>query len=44
MNLGKLVPSKVHGKLGNAKIANKHFPRLGLGVPYIVGKLERRAF
>ena len=44
MNLGKLVPLEVHGRAGNAKIANKYFPMSEWGVPYIVGKLKRRAF
>ena len=44
MNLGKLVPLEVHGKVGNAKIEKKYFPMLERGVPYIVGKLKRRAF
>ena len=33
VNLGKLVPLKVHGRLGNAKIAKKKFPMLEWGVP-----------
>ena len=44
VNLGKLVPLKVHGRLGNAKIAKKYFPILEWGVPYTVGKLKKRAF
>ena len=44
MNLGKLVPLKVHGKVGNAKIAKKYFPMSEWGLPYTVGKLKRRAF
>ena len=44
MNLGKLVPLEVHGRVGNAKIAKKYFPMLERGVPYIVGKIKRRAF
>ena len=44
MNLGKLVPLEVHGMVINAKIAKKYFPMLEWGVPYIVGKLKRRAF
>ena len=44
VNLGKLVPLEVHGKLINAKIAKKYFPMLEWGVPYTVGKLKRRAF
>ena len=44
VNLGKLVPLEVHNKLGNAKIAKKYFPMLEQIVPYIVGKLKRRAF
>ena len=42
MNLGKLVPLKVHGRVRNAKIAKKYFPMLELGVPYTVGKLKKR--
>ena len=37
VNLGKLVPLEVHGRVGNVKIAK-------WGVPYTVGKLKRRAF
>ena len=44
MNLGKLVPLEVHGRVGNAKIARKYFPMLDWGVPYAVGKLKRRDF
>ena len=44
MNLGKLVPLEVHGRVGNAEIANKYFPMSELGVPYTVAKLKRRAF
>ena len=44
VNLGKLVPLEVHGRLGNAKIARKYFLILEWGVSYIVGKLKRRAF
>ena len=44
MNLGKLVPLEVHGRVGNAKKAKKYFPMSKWGVPYTVGKLKRRAF
>ena len=44
VNLEKLVPLEVHGRLRNAKIAKKYFPMLERGVPYAVGKLKRRAF
>ena len=44
MNLGKLVPLEVHGRVRNAKIANKYFLMSEWGVPYTVGKLKRRAF
>ena len=44
MNLGKLVPLEVHGRVGNAKISKKYFPMLEWGVPNTVGKLKRRAF
>ena len=44
MNLGKLVPLEVHGRVGNAKIAKKYFLMLEWGVPYSVGRLKRRAF
>ena len=44
MNLGKLVPLEVHGSLGNAKITKKYFSMLEWGVPYIFGKLKKRAF
>ena len=42
MNLGKLVPLKVHGRVRNVKIAKKNFSMLKWGVPYTVGKLKRR--
>ena len=44
MNLRKLVPLEVHNRVKNAKIAKKYFLMLEWGVPYIVGKLKRRAF
>ena len=44
MNLGKLVPLEVHGRVRNAKIAKKYFLMSEWGVPYTVGKLKRRAF
>ena len=44
VNLGKLVPLELHGKVGNAKIAKKYFLMSKWGVPYTVGKLKRRAF
>ena len=44
VNLGKLVPLEVHGRVGNDKIAKKYFLMLEWGVPYTVGKLKRRAF
>ena len=37
-------PLEVHGRVRNAKIAKKYFPMSEWGVPYIVGKLKRRAF
>ena len=44
VNLRKLVPLEVHGKLGNAKIARKCFLMLEWGMPYTTRKLKRRAF
>ena len=44
VNLGKLVPLEVHGRVKNTKIAKKYFLMLEWDVPYIVGKLKRRAF
>ena len=44
MNLGKLVPLEVHGRVGNAKIAKKYFLMSEWGVPHTVGKLKRSAF
>ena len=44
MNLGKLVPLEVHGRVRNAKIAKKYFPMSEWDVPYTVGKLKRRTF
>ena len=44
VNLGKLVPLEIHGRVRNAKTAKKYLPMLEWGVPYIVGKLKRRAF
>ena len=44
VNLGKLVPLKVHGRVKNAKIKNKYFPMSEWGVSYTIGKLKRRNF
>ena len=44
VNLGKLVPLEVHGRVRNAKIAKKYFPMSKWGVPYTVGKLKKRDF
>ena len=44
MNLGKLVPLEVHGRVKNAKIEKKYFPMLEWGVLFIVGELKRGAF
>ena len=44
VNLGKLVPLEVHGKVRNVKIAKKYFLMSKWGVLYIVGKIKRRAF
>ena len=44
MNLGKLVPLEVHGRVINAKIEKKYFPMSKWGASYTVGKLKRRAF
>ena len=41
VNLGKLVPFEVHGRLGNDKIKKEIFLMSKYGVPYIVGKLKR---
>ena len=44
VNLGKLVPLEVHGRVRNAKIAKKYFPMSKWGVPYTIGKLKRSDF
>ena len=44
MNVGKLVPLEVHGRVRNAKIAKKYFPKSEWGVPYTVGKLKKKDF
>ena len=44
MNLGKLVPLEVHGRVRNAKIAKKYFPMSEWGVLYTVRKLKRKSF
>ena len=44
VNLGKLVPLEVHGRVKNGKIAKKYFLMLERGVPYTIEKLKRRAF
>ena len=44
VNLGKLVPLEVQGRLGNVKITKIYFPMLEWSVTYIVGKLKRRDF
>ena len=44
VNLGKLVPLEVYGRLKIAKIAKNYFLKLDWGIPYIVGKLKGRDF
>ena len=44
VNLEKLVPLEIHDRLENTKIAKKVLSTVGMGMPYIVGKLKRRAF
>ena len=44
MNLEKLVPLEVHGRVKNAKIEKKYLLMLKWGVLYTIGKLKRRAF
>ena len=44
MNLRKLVPLEVHGRVENAKIEKKYFLMSEWGMPSIVGNLKRRAF
>ena len=44
MNLGKLVPLEVHGRVKNAKIAKIYFPISKWSVPFIVGKIKRRDY
>ena len=44
MNLRKLVPLEVHDRVRNAKREKKYFLISEWGVPYIVGKLNKRAF
>ena len=44
VNLGKLVPLEVQGRLKNAKIAKKYFSMSKWGLPCIVGMLIRRDF
>ena len=44
VNLGKLVPLEVQGRLGNIKLENKYFSMLDWGVLYTVKKLKRRTF
>ena len=44
MNLGKLVPLEVHGRVENTKIAKKYFLMSEWGMPYNIGKLKRRVF
>ena len=44
VNLGKLIPSEVHGRFENAKITTKYFSMLERAVPYTIGKLKRRTF
>ena len=44
MNLGKLVPLEVLGRLGNTKVAKTYFPMSEWGVPYTDGKLKRTTF
>ena len=42
MNLGKLVPLEVHGRVRNAKIARKYFWMSERDVPYTNEKLKSR--
>ena len=44
MNLRKLVPLEVHCRFINTKIAKEYFPMSKWNMPYIIGKLKRRAF
>ena len=44
MNLGKLIPLEVHGRVKNAKIVKKYFPMSEWGVPYTIGKLKGTDF
>ena len=44
MNLGKLIPLEVHGRVKNAKIAKKCFQMSDWGAPYIVEKLKKKDF
>ena len=44
MNLGKLVPLEVNGRVKNVKIAEKYFLMSDLDVPYTIRKLKRRNF
>ena len=44
VNLGKLVPLEVHGRVRNVKIAKKYSPMLEWGVHSAIGKLNIRAF
>ena len=43
VNLEKLVPLEVHGRLKNAKIIKKYFLMLEWGMPYTFRKLKQRA-
>ena len=40
VNLGKLVPLEVHGRLENVKITNIYFLMLKWSVLYTIGKLK----
>ena len=44
VNLGKLVPLEVYGRVGNAKIAKKYFAMSKWGVRYTAKKLKKRSF
>ena len=44
VNLRVLIPLEVHGRLGNVELAKKYSLMLEWGVPYVFGKIDKRAF
>ena len=44
VNLGKLVPFEVHGRVGNAKITKKYLANVGMGHALYHWKAKEKGF